>query len=193
MGGCEIPLTDPSAVPLASNAPTLTTTPGDRAAIRRPGSRWCPARVLWQQLRRCPGWRRHAWVHTAAAYQLRLRQALAGLAGAVLVAASPGGPADGPASSGFTCQSRSPGTGPPAGQIPAFGYSPSVTRMIVLKRPCQAVRPEMGTAAATVWPMPAGSGARLRASTAVYSASDPSRVQSASPNTLAHTQAGGAV
>src|SRR5215472_15780053 len=40
MGGCEIPLTDPSAVPLASNTPTLTTTPGDRAAVRRPGSRW---------------------------------------------------------------------------------------------------------------------------------------------------------
>jgi hypothetical protein len=50
-------------------------------------------------------------------------------------------------------------------------------------RPCQAVSPEMGTAAATVWSMSAGSGARLRASTAVYSASDPSRVQSASPNT----------
>ena len=57
-----------------------------------------------------------------------------GLTGAVLVAASPAGPVQpmGPASSGFTCQSRSPGTGPPTHQIPAFRYSPSVTRMIVL-------------------------------------------------------------
>ena len=39
-------------------------------------------------------------------------------------------------------------------------------------------------AAATVWSMPADSGARLRASTATYSASVPLRAQSVSPKTL---------
>jgi hypothetical protein len=34
--------------------------------------------------------------------------------------------------SGSTCRSRSPGTGPPTDQIPAFGYSRAVTRVIVL-------------------------------------------------------------
>ena len=38
--------------------------------------------------------------------------------------------------------------------------------------PCHAVSPEMGSAAATVWSMSAARGARLRASTAVYSARD---------------------
>ena len=45
----------------------------------------------------------------------------------------------------------------------------------------------MGSAAATAWSMPAGSGARLRASTAVYSASEPFLVQSARPNTRCPT------
>ena len=50
-------------------------------------------------------------------------------------------------------------------------------------RPCHAVSPEIGSAAATVWSMSAGRGARLRASTAVYSASEPLRAQSVRPNT----------
>lgn len=41
----------------------------------------------------------------------------------------------------------------------------------------------MGSAAATVWSMSAARGARLRASTAVYSASVPLRAQSVNPNT----------
>ena len=48
---------------------------------------------------------------------------------------------------------------------------------------CHAVSPEIGSAAAKVWSMSAASGARLRASTAVYSASDPSRLQSVRPKT----------
>ena len=48
---------------------------------------------------------------------------------------------------------------------------------------CHAVSPEIGRAAATVWSMSAGRGARLRASTALYSAREPLRVQSHRPNT----------
>jgi hypothetical protein len=43
--------------------------------------------------------------------------------------------------------------------------------------------PEIAAAAGAACSTPAGSGARLRASTATYSASAPSRVQSVSPNT----------
>src|SRR5215813_7785236 len=47
MGGCEIPLTDPSAAPLASNTRTLTITPGDHPGVRfdasRPGGERCAA------------------------------------------------------------------------------------------------------------------------------------------------------
>ena len=50
-------------------------------------------------------------------------------------------------------------------------------------RPCHAVSPEIGSAAATVWSMSAARGARLRASTAVYSAREPLRAQSVMPNT----------
>src|ERR671919_112637 len=49
--------------------------------------------------------------------------------------------------------------------------------------PCHAVRPEIGRLAPTVKSTSPGSGARLRASTATYSARVPSRVQSARPNT----------
>src|SRR5262252_348781 len=49
--------------------------------------------------------------------------------------------------------------------------------------PCHAVRPGITRAAPTVKSTSPGSGARLRASTATYSASVPSRVQSVRPNT----------
>src|SRR5436189_156684 len=50
-------------------------------------------------------------------------------------------------------------------------------------RPCHAVRPGMTRAAPTVKSTSAGSGARLRASTATCSARVPSRYQSVRPNT----------
>src|SRR5689334_13232881 len=49
--------------------------------------------------------------------------------------------------------------------------------------PCHAVRPEIGRLAPTVKSTSPGKGARLRASTAAYSARVPSRVQSVRPNT----------
>lgn len=54
-------------------------------------------------------------------------------------------------------------------------------------RACQAVSPEIGSAAAVTWSTSAGSGARLRASTAVYWASEPLRLQSVRPNTRCPT------
>ena len=55
-------------------------------------------------------------------------------------------------------------------------------------------RPEIGSAAAIVWSIPADSGARFRASTATYSASVPLRHQSVNPEySLADSQAGGPV
>src|SRR5207247_1535360 len=53
--------------------------------------------------------------------------------------------------------------------------------------PCHAVRPDITRAAPTVKSTSPGSGARLRASTATYSASVPSRVQSVRPNTRCPT------
>src|SRR3954447_1628000 len=53
--------------------------------------------------------------------------------------------------------------------------------------PCHAVRPEIGRLAPTVKSTSPGSGARLRASIATYSASVPSRCQSARPNTRCPT------
>src|SRR5215470_1245135 len=53
--------------------------------------------------------------------------------------------------------------------------------------PCHAVRPEIGRLAPTVKSTSPGSGARLRASIATYSASVPSRYQSARPNTRCPT------
>src|SRR6266568_9127405 len=70
---------------------------------------------------------------------------------------------------------------PPAG--PWIRTVWPVVRRPWSNRPCQAVGAEIGRAAATVWSTSAGSGARLRASTAAYPASEPLRVQSVSPNT----------
>src|SRR3954447_25539451 len=53
--------------------------------------------------------------------------------------------------------------------------------------PCHAVRPEIGRLAPTVKSTSPGSGARLRASIATYSASVPSRCQSARPSTRCPT------
>src|ERR1051326_6004798 len=53
--------------------------------------------------------------------------------------------------------------------------------------PCQAVRPDITRAAPTVKSTSPGSGARLRASTATYSANVPSRTQSVRPNTRCPT------
>ena len=53
--------------------------------------------------------------------------------------------------------------------------------------PCHAVRPEIGRLAPTVKSTSPGSGARLRASMATYSARVPSRCQSARPNTRCPT------
>src|SRR3954452_925352 len=53
--------------------------------------------------------------------------------------------------------------------------------------PCHAVRPEIGRLAPTVNSTSPGSGARLRASIATYSARVPSRCQSARPNTRCPT------
>ncbi len=54
-------------------------------------------------------------------------------------------------------------------------------------KPCHAVRPARGTAAAWTWSTVCGFGARLRASTATYSAAAPSRSWSVSPNTSSPT------
>ena len=56
--------------------------------------------------------------------------------------------------------------------------------------PYHAVSPEIGRAAATVWSRQAGRGARLWASTAAYSAREPLRVQSVTPNTRRPQAAG---
>ena len=53
--------------------------------------------------------------------------------------------------------------------------------------PCHAVSPEIGRLAPTVKSTSPGSGARLRASTAMYSARVPSRCQSVRPNTRCPT------
>src|SRR5499426_1050857 len=53
--------------------------------------------------------------------------------------------------------------------------------------PCHAVRPGITRAAPSVKSTSPGSGARLRASTATYSARVPSRVQSVRPNTRCPT------
>src|SRR5215813_4276119 len=54
--------------------------------------------------------------------------------------------------------------------------------------PCHAVRPGIATLAPTVKSTSPGSGARLRASTATYSARVPPRYESERPNTRSHRQ-----
>src|SRR5262249_49772559 len=56
MGGCEIPLTDPYAVPLASNALTLTITPVPRSGLTSGARRGNGALRPWRWGVRVAGW-----------------------------------------------------------------------------------------------------------------------------------------